>query len=164
MTTIACNRREIAADSRVSWDGVSGHVFSAMKLFPIGKAIYGITGENCTGSIIALDWFRAEKPKDFRPVPPEFDHDWNWKIIELSVEGIGVYNEHLERDIALEPFAAVGSGGEVAYYCMKERRMSPAQAVHEACKVDHHSEAPIFTAKLCDLVVRPWSPPKKRKR
>ena len=53
---------------------------------------------------------------------------------------------------------AVGSGRKVALYCMKYRGMSPAEAVAEACKVDHWSEVPIYRASLKSPQPELWVP------
>ena len=164
MTTIACTRKEIAADTRVTWDGVGKDNFSAIKLYAGNGCIYGVTGGNATGSLHAIKWLQDGAPADFRPIPPEYENDWDWKLIELSKGGIAIYNEYLERETTLEPVLAVGSGRKVALYCMKYLGMSPAEAVREACKVDMWSDAPIYTATLADPVVRRWEPPKRRKR
>ncbi len=163
MTTIACNLREIAADTRVTWDGVGTDAFSGIKLFPAKNGmIYGITGENCTGSIRAIEWLQGDRNVDHQPHPPEFEHGWDWRLIELSKNGISVYNEYLERDLTIEPVLAVGSGRKVALYCMRYLNMTPAEAVREACRVDHYSEVPIYTASLAVPKVKRWTPPKRK--
>lgn len=165
MTTIACNLKEIAADTRVTWEGVGTDAFSGVKLFA-GKngCVYGVTGNNCAGSLRAIEWLTGNRDKDNMPQPPEYEHEWDWKLIELSRDGISIYNEYLERDKTLEPVLAVGSGRKVALYCMKFLGMSPAEAVREACKVDHFSEVPIYTASLKDPSVRVWTPPRRRRK
>lgn len=156
MTTIAANLDTMAADSRVTWEGIGQDTFTAIKIFSTNKAIYGITGENCTGSLIAIDWFLSGSIASNKPIPPEYENNWDWKIIELSKEGIAIYNEFLEKERTAEPFLAVGSGRKVAMYCMKYLGMQPPEAVHEACKVDHWSEVPIYTASLKRRTVIPW--------
>lgn len=164
MTTIACNLHEIAADTRVTWEGAGTDAFSAVKLH-VGKngAVYGMTGENCNGAIRAIEWLTGDRNPELKPLPPEYEHDWDWKLIELSKDGISVYNELLERERTIEPVFAVGSGRKVALYCMKYLRMTPAQAVREACKVDHFSEVPVFTASLQHPRVVRWKVSKKVK-
>lgn len=163
MTTIACNREEIAADTRCTWEGVGTDVYSTIKVYAGQKSIYGITGENCDGSLKGVAWLQSGKNKDDPPQPPEYENAWDWKIIELSPEGIGIFNIYLERDKTLEPFLAVGSGRKVAMYCMKYLGMSPAEAVNEACKVDHWSEVPIYRASLKTMKVERWHPKPAKK-
>lgn len=164
MTTIAVTLKEIAGDSNITWEGVGTDVFSGVKLFPAKNgAIYGMTGENCTGCLRAIVWLQGDRLEENKPLPPEYEHDWDWKLIELSKDGISLYNEYLERERTVESMLAVGSGRKVALYCMRYHRMSPAEAVREACKVDHWSESPIFTASLLKPEVTRWKPPVRRR-
>jgi hypothetical protein len=164
VTTIAANLREMAGDTRVTWEGIGTDAFAGVKLFPAKNgAIYGVTGGDCTGSIRALEWLQGDRPLELKPHPPEYEHGWDWRIIELSPEGIAVYNVYLERDPTLEPLLAVGSGRKVAMYCMKYLHMSPAEAVREACRVDDHSDSPIYVASLAVPKVVRWNPPKRAK-
>jgi hypothetical protein len=165
MTTIAANLKEVASDSRVTWEGVGSDIYSSIKIFPTsnGKpAIYGVTGGDCTGSIRALEWLQGVRDTATKPSPPDYEHSWDWKLIELSSDGLAIYNEYLEREMCTEPMLAVGSGRKVALYCMKYLHMSPAEAVREACKVDHWSEVPIYVCRLDDLKVVRWTPAKKK--
>jgi hypothetical protein len=149
----------------VTWEGIGKDVYSSLKLFSTKTAIYGVCGGDCTGSTIAINWLLSGAPKDFRPTPPEYENTWDWTIIELSPEGIALYNENLEREVTMETMLAVGSGRKVALYCMRVLGMSPPEAVHEACKMDQWSDAPLFTANLKDTTPRRWAPaPKKKKR
>lgn len=164
MTTLACNLKEMAGDTRISWEEVGMDTVQGIKIFVGKDAVYGMTGGNCTGVIRALEWLQGEQLEDRKPQPPEYEHDWDWRIFELSADGIAVYNEYLEREQTIETCLALGSGRKVALYCMKYLHMSPAEAVREACKVDHHSELPIYTAALADLEVRLWKPEKKPRK
>lgn len=163
MTTIACNLREIAADTRVTWEGVGTDTYRSIKLYSGPKAIYAITGENCDGSLTAVDWLRGGALPLEKPVPPN-ENEWDWKIAELSSEGIAIYNTMAEREVCIEPFLAFGSGRKVAYYCMKYLGMSPPEAVREACRVDHWSELPIYHATLPSRKVKLWEPPKSKSK
>jgi hypothetical protein len=80
MTTIAaCTRRGvIAADTRVTLEGIGTDAYSGIKLFPAKNgAIYGATGANCTGQIRALEWLMGDRAFETKPHPPEYEHDWN---------------------------------------------------------------------------------------
>jgi len=135
----------MAGDTRVGWGEVNDDTYQAVKLFMSKQvgAIYGMSGENCTGAIRAIEWLQSDRNLEARPHPPEYEHDWDWKLLELSRGGIAVYNEYLEREPIIGSCAAIGSGAKVALYCMRYLNMSPAEAVREACKVDHHSELPV---------------------
>lgn len=164
MTTIACNLSEIAADTRVTWEGVGSDAFTSIKLFAAKNGmVYGVTGEDCTGSLRAIEWLQGDRNPDHRPHPPEYEHTWSWKLIELSKDGIAIYNPYLEREVTAEPMLAVGSGRKVAMYCMRYLKMSPAEAVREACRVDHYSEVPVYRASLAHPKVTRWTPPKRKK-
>jgi len=165
VTTIATDGKEIAADTRVTWEGIGSDTFAGVKIYPAKSgALYGVSGENCTGSIQAIEWLQGDRAYETKPSPPEYDHDWSWMLIELSRDGIALYNTYLEREVTLEPMLAVGSGRKVAMYCMKYLRMTPAEAVAEACKVDHFSATPIYVASLTAPKVCRWVPrPKKQK-
>lgn len=159
MTTIASNLKEIAADSRVTLEGVGSDAFQGEKLYIANGNIYGVAGEDCDGSILAIEWLRLGAMPDFRPSAAGAE----WNLIELSPAGLAVYNTHLEREPCYERILAIGSGRKVAMYCMKYLKMSPKEAVREACKVDDWSKPPIYYASLADPVVRRLTEKRKRK-
>ena len=144
MTTIAATLKEIAADTRVSWEGVGNDTYKSVKLYKTKYGLYGITGENCDGSITAIGWFMDG---GIRPEPPK---KADWRILELGETGLAIYNTYLERDSILDNCISLGSGRKVALYCMKVLGMSPAEAVREACKADSWSGLPIYSATLAD--------------
>lgn len=146
MTTIACNRKEIAGDSLVSLDGVGSDEFLSKKLYRIGKSIFGETGENCNDVGIAIEWLRSGRKPRNRPRIAGGGADF--LLLELSPEGIFVWNTSLTRDPLLEMFAAVGSGRKVALYCMKHLGMTPEKAVQEAAKVDRYTKSPVYVERL----------------
>lgn len=154
MTTVACNLREVASDSLVGFEGVGQDSFRGEKLYIANGCIYGVAGENCDGYIHAIEWFRNGADSTSRPQPPK---KADWILMELSASGISTYNTLLERDPCYEPLMAIGSGRKVAMYCMKYLKMSPAQAVREACRVDTWSKPPVFIATLREQVVRRYT-------
>lgn len=157
MTTIACNLKEMAADTKVSFEGIGTDVFSGLKLYKSDHAIFGLTGGDCSGQIIGLEWLKlggTPGSAGERPIPPK---QADWLILELSRNGIAVYNEYLERDPVLAKYIAVGSGRKVAMYCMKVLGMSPVEAVREACKADDWSDTPIYIATLSDMSIQRWT-------
>lgn len=159
MTTVACNLKEIAADSHVAIEGFGKGSFSGEKLYSVNGSLYGVAGEDCDGAILAIEWLREGASRDFRPSASGAE----WDLIELSSIGIATYNIHLEREPIHERVMAIGSGCQVALYCMKYLKMSPREAVREACKVDDWSKPPIFYASLADPVVRRLTEKRKRK-
>lgn len=151
----------MAGDTKVSWEGIGTDVCSAVKLFATNGCLYGLRGADCTGQLHALEWLRGGAIPANRPAPPA---NADWDILELSVNGIANYNEHLEREELLDQLMAIGTGRKVALYCMRYLGMSPAEAVAEACKVDDFSGPPIYTASLKSPFVRRWSPSRKKGR
>ena len=159
MTTIACNSKEMAADTQYSWEGMGIDRVKVMKLYAINGKLYGTQGENCVGQMSGLEWLREGAIPANRPVAP-LGADWH--LLELSKSGVAILNQHLEREELMEDVLAVGSGRKVALYCMRALGMSPAQAVWEACKYDNYSSPPIYTASLIDPTIRIWKPRKKK--
>lgn len=161
MTTIAANCKEMAGDTRVSMEGVGSGSYASIKLFVANGSIYGVRGENCDGQIHGIEWIQSGMVAANRPDPPE---DADWTILELSRNGLAIYNTWMERDLLLDRFIAIGSGAKVAMYCMKHLGMSPAEAVNEACKACDWTAAPIYVASLADPVLRKWVPSKRKGR
>lgn len=161
MTTIACNMKEMAADTKVSCEGIGTDVYSSLKLFTAHGSIYGVHGEDCSGQIRGIEWLQQGAIPDNRPDPPA---EADWHILALTPRGIAIYNTWMEKDPLLERCIAVGSGRKVALYCMKFLGMSPAQAVYEACKADDWTDTPIYVASLADPVPRRWTPAKKKRK
>lgn len=147
MTTVACNLREIAADSCVTFDdiGLGTGQASTTKLHRIGRSIYAERGENTNGVRQMLDWIRrGAKWKQAPDLPKAAD----FSLLELSPSGIFLWDSGLGRDPINEPNFAIGSGGKVALYCMRYLKMTPAQAVAEAEKVDAFTKGPIMVERL----------------
>lgn len=140
MTTIACNLKCMAGDSLVSHDDIGIGSYLSIKVRRIRNSIFGEAGEDCSGIGLALDWLKNDWDTHQPPVPED---DWDWNILELSPEGIFVWDTWMHREPVMEPTMAIGSGRKVALYCMRFLGMTPEQAVHEAAKVDHHTRAPV---------------------
>jgi ATP-dependent protease HslVU (ClpYQ) peptidase subunit len=147
MTTIACNRREIAADSCVTHGdiGIGAGQYRTPKLHRIGRSIFGERGESMAGVSQALWWLRKGAKRHDMPKLPK---DADFYLLELAPQGIFLWDSYLDRELIDEPNFTIGSGGKVALYCMRELKMTPAQAVAEAAKVDAYTRAPIITMKL----------------
>lgn len=147
MTTIACNRREIAADSCMTFDdiGVGTGQSPVTKLHRIGKSVFGERGDDTTGISIALDWLRrGARYRDRPAMPPEA----SFYLLELSPQGIFLWTHALDRDRLNETTFAIGSGAKVALYCMRYLGMTPLKAVQEAAKVDVYTKGPFIVEKI----------------
>jgi hypothetical protein len=145
MTTIACNRSQMAGDSLLTCTDIGTGAYLSTKVRRIGKSIFGECGENCEESGLAWEWLQSKRKPDARP---EFQEDADFYFLELSPSGIFVWNFSLTRETVLEDNMAVGSGRKVALYCMRYLGMTPAEAVTEAAKVDHHTRAPVVVMDL----------------
>lgn len=150
----------MAGDSKISWDDIGTDIVHGIKVFCANNKVYGFHGEDCSGVVNAMDWIVAGEIKANKPNPPP---GADWHILELSNFGISVYNIYLENDPLLETCMAVGSGRKVALYCMKYLKMSPREAVGQACLVDKYSGPPIYVASLRRNCVTKWNPKKKEK-
>jgi len=156
MTTIACNLKEMAGDSRGGYEGVGTDFVKVMKLFTANGSIYGMQGEDCAGQIHAVDWIMKGAIPENKPMIFQA----NWHFLELSPKGIFLWNNVHEREPLLHNVMAVGSGRKVALYGMIYLGMSPAEAVLAASKVDVNTGPPIFVASLKDLQIKQWKPKK----
>ena len=147
MTTIACNLREIAADSCVTYDdlGIGTGQYSSRKLHRIGSSVYGERGESTAEVPILLDWIRRGcRPK----TRPTLSKAADFFLLELSPDGIFLWTHHCAREPVDEPNFAIGSGGKVALYCMRYLKMSPSEAVVEAAKVDIFTKGPFMVERI----------------
>lgn len=145
MTTIACNRRLMAADSCVTVDGVGTDRYLGVKLHAIGRSIFGETGDNCNETGLALEWIRAGRKVKSRP---KLSEHADFLLLELNPEGIFLWSPRLTSEPIIEENMAVGSGRKVALYCMRVLKMTPAQAVFEASKMDEWTKPPVIELKL----------------
>lgn len=145
MTTIACNLKEMAGDSLVTDDDIGTGTRLGMKLWRVRKSVFGVAGEDCSGEGLARYWLEHDYKTHQPPVP---DDDWDWHFLELSPQGIFVWDKWMHREQVMEETMAIGSGRKVALYCMRILHMTPAKAVFEASKVDHHTRPPVHTVPL----------------
>lgn len=145
MTTIACSLKEMAGDSLVTDDDVGTGAYLGTKIHRIRGSLFGEAGENCSGAGLALEWLRNDRKTHQPPIP---DEDWDWRILELSKEGIFIWDTWMRRERVKETTMAIGSGRKVALYCMRVLGYGPERAVHEAAKVDHHTQAPVSVERI----------------
>lgn len=143
MTTIACNRKEMAADSRFHEDGIS---FPCQKVFRIGGSLWGTAGET-RGIGKFMRWLNDGQPDDKRPdFVGEMDEFY---IIELNANGIFYWDKHLFPTEILLPHFAIGSGGDFARAYL-DAGMTPQQAVDTVCErgLDYASAGPVQVERL----------------
>lgn len=148
MTTVACNRQEIAADSCFTFDYVGSGVFKTEKLYRVGKSIFSEAGEGGTTTKI-IQWIKDGQKRGNGKVPIfTKEEQGQGFVIELNKDGIFIWDHGLFPYPVLDDFIAIGSGRMVALYAMKELKMTPEQAVREACKVDDATREPIHVMKV----------------
>ena len=158
MTTVACNGREIAADSKCTSDDGS-FSFLSNKLYRIGDAIYGEAGGS--GSSKVIKWIsRGMSPTD----EPSFDQKEGEEFIvmELHQGGIALWDKALFRFPLKDKFMAIGSGRDVAMYAMKYLGLSPLQAVVAASKIDENTAGPFYSRDLSGALTT-WKPERRPK-
>lgn len=128
MTTIACNRGEMAADGRVTDDG---ETFPALKVHKINGAIYGSAGLHAA-TVRFIEWARkGEEGK------PRLAKDFTG--MKLTTEGIFVISRDDPVWMRCEAdYFAIGSGGPYALGAMAFGA-TPLQAVQTAMKWDIYS-------------------------
>ena len=141
MTTIAANRRCMAADRKITDD--SGRS-SERKIVRVGDAIIGLAGdtaacEKALKFLVAL----GDCAEDEDPTVPTFAKDEDLAILILAPNGLYVIRgTGLQIEELADPFYAVGSGSKAALAGMV-LGMEPWDAVDLACQVDCYSDLPI---------------------
>jgi hypothetical protein len=116
---------------------ISGYNYTTPKIQIIGDSIVGVAGL-VTATNKFFTWFRAGCPADGAPELVELDkeNDSPFSALVLNRRGLFIYNEACEPDKVVEANMAIGTGGDVAVYCMRIRGMSPAAAVREAARLE----------------------------
>lgn len=141
MTTIAANRREMAADQKVT---DNDRTFRARKIRRIGTAIVGAAGTGpATNKFFA--WLASGAQDD----PPKMAKDDELDAIVLTPAGLFVYGTDCTAEEILDDFYAVGSGAQAALAAMHLGH-DPRKAVEIACVVDNSTGGPVDVLKLED--------------
>lgn len=138
MTTIACNLKEMAADSMCS----AGEVYylTEGKIVRIGTDLVGSCGS--VDSIAKfLDWY--EKRGDI----PDFGEGDEFESLALTPNGLFMYCNTCRPRKVLDPFLACGSGEQAALAAMHLGK-SPKVAVETAIKCDKNSGGPVIVERL----------------
>lgn len=143
MTTIACNRDIIVADSLVTCNELTN--YKARKLYRVGGSIFGVSGDN--DAIAKFMHWQRQADKNERPA---FNETSDLAVLELRGDGLylwdtDMYPEQIDDD---EQNYAVGSGHILALYIMRELKQSPEKAISEVCKIDTLCAPPVRWMKL----------------
>ena len=135
MTTIAANLECMAADQRMTSGNAPARVH---KIRRIGDSLYA--GAGTTSLIVVfLDWLDAPK-KDrlrlYRMIPEDSRHEF--EVLELSPQGLALWDGWGARLPILDKFYAVGTGGLSAMQALK-RGLSPEESISETFSLDECS-------------------------
>jgi hypothetical protein len=122
---------------------ISGYNYTTPKIQIIGDSIVGVAGL-VTATNKFFTWFRSGCPVEGAPdlVELDKDNDTPFEALVLNRRGLFIYNEACEPDKVVESNMAIGTGGQIAVYCMRVRGMSPAAAVREASRVESSHTGP----------------------
>jgi ATP-dependent protease HslVU (ClpYQ) peptidase subunit len=126
MTTVVCNRSEMAADGRVT----SGYeTFPATKIFRINDALYGAAGIY-SASVRFMEWARRGETGRLPKLAKEF------VALKLTTDGIYVISsDDPTWMLCNSTFFAIGSGRDLAIGAMSHGA-TPLEAVITAMKWD----------------------------
>lgn len=137
MTTIACDRKSMAADSRRTRGGFA--YTSSPKVRKINGDLVGAAGDVSDIEKFS-DWYKTKENK----LPKLRDMN----ALVLTKEGVlyEVYENGVFIEV-IEPFYAIGSGFELAMAAM-EAGASTKKAVEIACKYDKNSGLPVQVERI----------------
>lgn len=137
MTTIAANLKEMAADSRTS-DNETYYATEG-KIQRIGSDLVG-----CCGNIDSIAKFLAWY--ETRGDLPDFEGD-DFEAVALTHDGLFIYCNTCRPRKLIDPFCAMGSGGQAALAAM-HTGCSPKRAVEIAIRCDKNSGPPVVVSRL----------------
>jgi hypothetical protein len=140
VTTLACNRREMACDSRTSY-GDGEFTVCDDKIERIGDSLIGCAG-NVESIFKFLSWFKNQERER-----PEFSESDSFSAIVLNKRGMYWFCNTTYPSKVCEPFFALGSGSMAAKAAMLCGK-TPTEAVGIAIKCDKNSGGPVRTFTL----------------
>lgn len=135
MTTIACNLREMAADTLVV---NSGPMYHADKIFRIGLSLVGTAGDGHM-CLAFVEWFKSPKRSMHtlqKMIPIE--HRDDILLIELNPGGIHLWNGWGVPERIHNTYYAIGSGSMTAIGELR-RGLPPEDAVKAASEWDENT-------------------------
>jgi hypothetical protein len=136
MTTIACNHKEMAADSLTQWDGTK---WEEIKILRVGNAIIGTAGSSKDTPMFCAWYVDQDKKK------PKLGNDFQGMV--LRPDGVYLYDANCDPVRVERGFHAIGSGEKAALAAMLCGKR-PKDAVEVACKVDAASGLPVHVLRL----------------
>ncbi len=140
VTTLAANLKEIAADSRTSWD--NEFCTTGDKIEIIGRSVVATGGE--TSSIFRfVRWLKD--PTQERPTELDFT------AIMLNEKGLWLFADSCDPMPIKDPFITAGTGGMAAKAAMLCGK-SPKRAVEIAIMCDNNSGLPVQRITLAQAL------------
>lgn len=134
MTTIACNKKMMAADTQVDESGLITH---ARKVFEVNGDLIGFAGLLSEG-LRFVEWYQ-DKDDDIT-----LDET---SALVLTKEGrIFSYETHIPMEI-LEDYSAIGSGAQAALVSMDQGH-TPSEAIKIASKRDAYTGSEVYHKEL----------------
>ena len=138
MTTIVANLECMAADQRATDDGPP--LCHTKKLHWVKDSIFGLAGDVMAG-LAVLEWMKSPKRKR-ETLYKMFGDDVQWRyefvLMELSRDGLALWNAWGVRMPILDKCYAIGTGGSVALEVV-EAGGTPEEGVRRAMKRDQFS-------------------------
>lgn len=142
MTVIACNLREMAADS-LCHEEDSSHYFAKKMLQLEDGSIIGGAGNKPE---LLMEWLQRGAPRlDAPTIDPTRD---DFTVMHLMHSGIVLYINSIVPIHLKDKNYAVGCGADIALYVMRVLKKSPAIAVREALKINMFCGGDVDTLKL----------------
>lgn len=145
MTTTIGDRKgkRLVTDSRVTtYDNLQ--TYASDKLYRAGKAVFGEAGD-VTSLHKFRRWALDDFPKKSRPTGLD-----DFYVLEVSADGMWLWDKNLVREAIRDDFFAIGSGAQAALYAIRVLNKTPEEAIVEASKVDIHTAPPVQVMALED--------------
>ncbi len=138
MTTIACTRECMAADTRVSTEGAHYH---ANKIFRLGSSLFGTAGHGDMG-LVLIDWLRTARNRmTLYKQLGEYERS-EVIVMELNPGGIYLWTGWGVPERLNDSRYAIGSGSLAALQAL-DAGQSPEDAVRGATRYDQYTGEPI---------------------
>jgi hypothetical protein len=147
-TVLAILEQKImASDSLITTYSVLT-AYRSDKLYRAGGSIFGEAGDVAAG-LRFRRWAQDGMPKKDRPKFSGYSDD-DFSVLELSKEGLWMWDATMVRQKVMDPVYAIGSGARIAMYCVSILKMDAEAAILEAAKVDIHTAGPVQILRLND--------------
>ena len=137
ITTIVANLEGMAADQRATDEGPPFcHV---QKLHRIGDSIFGLAGD-CHAGMAMIRWLHTKRNRQalYKMFGEEVQWRYEFTILELSPNGLALWNAWGEPLPLLDKCYAIGTGGAVALDAL-EQGASLEDAIRRGMRRDQFS-------------------------